>query len=134
MNDREFNLLDEPWIKVIDKNCVIHEVSLLELFEQAHTYKDLCGELPTQDFAMLRLLLAVLHTVFSRYDVNGDELLLDDACDALERWNKLWENKRFPSEVITEYLKSQKENFYLFHPERQNHSLSACAARGEPFP
>ena len=71
MNDREFNLLDEPWIKVIDGDCRIHEVSLTGLFEHAHDYQDLCGELPTQDFAMLRLLLAVLHTVFSRYDENA---------------------------------------------------------------
>ena len=65
MNDKDFNLLDEPWIRVIDKDCGIHEVSLIGLFERAHVYRDLCGELPTQDFAVLRLLLAVLHTVFS---------------------------------------------------------------------
>lgn len=118
MNDREFNLLDEPWIRVIDKECSIHEVSLIDVFKHAHTYKDLCGELPTQDFAMLRLLLAVLHTVFSRYDVNGNGLPFDGPDDALDRWADLWENKRFPAGVITEYLESQRENFYLFHPER----------------
>lgn len=118
MNDREFNLLDEPWIRVIDKECSIHEVSLIDVFKHAHTYKDLCGELPTQDFAMLRLLLAVLHTVFSRYDVNGNGLPLDSPDDALDRWAELWKNKKFPAEVIEKYLESQRENFYLFHPER----------------
>lgn len=118
MKDKEFNLLDEPWIRVIDKECEIHEVSLIELFEQAHTYKDLCGELPTQDFAMLRLLLAVLHTVFSRYDVDGNESALDNPDDALYRWEELWERKRFPAEAIIKYLEAQRENFYLFHPER----------------
>ncbi len=118
MNEKEFNLLDEPWIRVINENCDIHEVSLIELFEHAHIYKDLCGELPTQDFAMLRLLLAVLHTVFSRYDVNGDDLPLEDPDDALDRWEELWKSKKFPTEVITSYLESQRENFYLFHPER----------------
>ena len=111
-------MLDEPWIKVINNNCCIHEVSLIELFEKAHTYKDLCGELPTQDFAVLRLLLAVLHTVFSRYNENGEESSLDNPDDALERWEKLWKKKRFPIDVITNYLESQRENFYLFHPER----------------
>lgn len=118
MNDREFNLLDEPWIKVIDGDCRIHEVSLTGLFEHAHDYQDLCGELPTQDFAMLRLLLAVLHTVFSRYDENGNELPLKNPAAARNRWEKLWVNKRFPAEVITKYLESQRENFYLFHPKR----------------
>lgn len=118
MKNKEFNLLDEPWIKVIDEECSVHELSLIELFERAHTYKDLCGELPTQDFAMLRLFLAVLHTVFSRYDLYGNESSLDNPDDALDRWQALWENKQFPSEVITKYLESQRENFYLFHPER----------------
>ena len=124
MNDKDFNLLDEPWIRVIDKDCGIHEVSLIGLFEDAHVYRDLCGELPTQDFAVLRLLLAVLHTVFSRYDENGDERPLEDSDDALERWKELWENRKFPVEVITEYLESQRESFHLFHQQRP---LYQCA-------
>lgn len=28
MNETEFNLLDEPWIRVMDDNCQIKEVSL----------------------------------------------------------------------------------------------------------
>ena len=127
MNEKEFNLLDEPWIRVINENCDIHEVSLIELFEHAHIYKDLCGELPTQDFAMLRLLLAVLHTVFSRYDVNGDDLPLEDPDDALDRWEELWKSKKFPTEVITSYLESQRENFYLFHPEKPFYQVAAIS-------
>lgn len=118
MIEKEFNLLDEPWIRVIDGDCRISEVSLIELFKNAHTYKDLCGELPTQDFAVMRLLLAVLHTVFSRRGTNGRSSPLKDPDDALDRWQELWENKKFPAEVITDYLESQRENFYLFHPER----------------
>ena len=118
MKEREFNLLEEPWIKVLDGECRIHEVSLTDLFEQAHIYRDLCGELPTQDFAVLRLLLAVLHTVFSRYDIQGEDRPLEDPDDALERWQELWESGKFPGEVIRAYLESQRENFYLFHPER----------------
>lgn len=118
MNDKAFNLLDEPWIKVMDKDCGIHEISLIEVFQKAHIYKELCGELPTQDFAVLRLLLAVLHTVFSRYDMEGNMQLLEDSDAALDRWEELWNEKRFPAEVITQYLESQRENFYLFHPKR----------------
>lgn len=118
MKDKEFNLLDEPWIRVIDKNCSIHEISLIEVFGQAHRYKDLCGELPTQDFAMMRLLLAVLHAVFSRYDGKGKAAPLDDAEHALGRWKELWQSGGFPAEAITEYLETQRERFYLFHPER----------------
>lgn len=118
MSEKEFNLLDERWLRVIDDRCHTKEVSLIELFGDAHLYRDLCGELPTQDFAVMRLLLAVLHTVFSRYDPDGKESPLKEPDDALGRWKALWGNGRFPSEVITDYLESQRESFYLFHPER----------------
>lgn len=118
MNEKEFNLLDEPWLRVIDDTCHTKEVSLIELFRDAHLYKDLCGELPTQDFAVMRLLLAVLHTVFSRYDPDGKESPPSDPDDALDRWKAIWENEKFPSKVIADYLESQRESFYLFHPER----------------
>ena len=54
MSDKEFNLLDERWIRVIDRNCKVVEVSLMEVFRDAHLYQDLCGELSTQDFAVMR--------------------------------------------------------------------------------
>ena len=35
MNETEFNLLDEPWIRVMDDNCQIKEVSLTDALWQA---------------------------------------------------------------------------------------------------
>ena len=67
----EFNLLDEPWIRVLKKDCSEQEVSITEALIHAHEYLDLSGDMPEQDMAVLRLLLAVLHTVFSRVDENG---------------------------------------------------------------
>lgn len=61
----EFNLLDEPWIRVLKKDCSEQEVSITEALIHAHEYLDLSGDMPEQDMAVLRLLLAVLHTVFS---------------------------------------------------------------------
>lgn len=116
--EKEFNLLDERWIRVIDEKCAVSELSLLELFKNAHLYKDLCGELPTQDIAVLRLLLAVLHTVFSRYDTNGGESPIGDPDNAIDRWKELWDMRKFPEKPIADYLEKQRENFYLFHPER----------------
>lgn len=65
MKEIEFNLLDEPWIRVRDDSCQVHEVSLTDALLHAHQYTSLSGELPTQDIVILRLMLAVLHTVFS---------------------------------------------------------------------
>ena len=61
-----FNLLDEPWISVVyDGKGSTKDVSLQDLFTNAHQYKELAGDTKTQDFAVLRVLLAVLHTVLS---------------------------------------------------------------------
>ena len=111
MEEKMFNLLKEPWICVMNKECDISELSVLELFEHAHEYVDLRGELATQDIAILRVLLAILHTVFSRYDLNGKESKLKDADDALDRWENIWKNGRFPMEPLRVYLESQIEKF-----------------------
>ena len=81
MNETEFNLLDEPWIRVMDDNCQIKEVSLTDALLNAHKYKTLKGEMPTQDIVILRLMLAIVHTVFSRVDADGNEAELEEEDD-----------------------------------------------------
>lgn len=72
MKEIEFNLLEEPWIRVLRPDCRVEEVSLRQVLLQAQAYSDLAGELPTQDVAVLRLLLAVLHGVFGRVNAQGN--------------------------------------------------------------
>ena len=104
MKEIEFNLLDEPWIRVRDDSCQVHEVSLTDALLHAHQYTSLSGELPTQDIVILRLMLAVLHTVFSRVDADGNAAELEDEEEAVERWTDLWELGQLPEEPIREYL------------------------------
>ena len=58
--EKLFNLIDEPWILVRKNSGETTEVSLLDALTHAHEYDALAGELPTQDVAILRLMLAVL--------------------------------------------------------------------------
>lgn len=118
MTEKEFNLLDENWVRVITPDCEIREVSLTDAILRSHEYSDLCGELPTQNVAVMRLLLAVLHTVFSRVDKDGNPAPIDDEDEAFERWKSLWDLKQFPEKPIRSYLETQREKFWLFHPER----------------
>ena len=121
MKEVEFNLLDEPWVRVLCVDCTVREVSLTDALLYAHEYKGLAGELPTQDVAVLRLLLAVLHTVFSRVDVQGENAPISAGVEpdlALNRWESLWKLKHFPVQPITTYLEKWHERFWLFHPER----------------
>ena len=67
-----YNLLDEAWIPVLRKDTgAVESVSLITLFEKANNYRALAGEMKVQDFAVLRVLLSVLVTVFTRVDQNG---------------------------------------------------------------
>lgn len=72
MNEREFNLLDEPWIIVLNFDGSTEKVSLIDALARAAEFSGLAGELPTQDAAILRLLLAVLHRVIAGYGPNDD--------------------------------------------------------------
>ena len=116
MKEIEFDLLTEPWIRVRLKDNTVQEVSLTEALVSAQDYVDLAGEMPTQDAAVLRLLLAVLFTVFSRVNVEGEPEPLEKRAQALRRWSELWQLGHFPAEPIRDYLEQWKDRFWLFHP------------------
>ena len=122
MKEKEFNLLEEPWIKVSTVSLERKEVSLAEAMLHAQEYADLSGEMPTQDAAVLRVLLAIAQTVFYRYDENGEEDELSGENDAdedavMERWRDYWDRGSFPETAVREYLGDYSERFWLFHPE-----------------
>ena len=125
-----YNLLEESWIPVIEaKNSESKKVSLIEIFENAEKYRDIATDTKTQDFAITRLLLAILQTVFSRFDYQGnphigieldekfrqvhdvDEDYIDEYTDSLkETWENLWESKKFPK-IVSDYLNVWKDHF-----------------------
>lgn len=127
----KFNLIDENWILVLDTTGETKEISLTELFANAQNYKCLAGEMKTQDFAILRILLAVIQTVFSRFDADGnpyDYIDLDDRFrqiddvdeddlshykkDLRRTWKNLWKAGEFP-DIINKYLEKWHDRFYL---------------------
>jgi len=116
MPEKEFNLLEDRWILVMKPDGTTEEVSLLKLFENAHHWRGLAGELPTQDVAVLRLLLAVLHAVFARYDPDGNYAPISSPATALKRWKAIWDMGKFPAEIIEDYLLHFQDRFWLFHP------------------
>ena len=135
-----YNLLDEAWIPVLRKDTgAVESVSLITLFEKANNYRALAGEMKVQDFAVLRVLLSVLVTVFTRVDQNGesyewleldeaegDKLVIDepvdkedadDYLDALdETWQAIWQAHQIPV-VVIKYLQAWHDRFYLLDDE-----------------
>src|SRR5699024_7379969 len=69
-NDLSFNLVTDPWIKVLKKDYTESEVSLNELFSNSEDYLQLAGDMKSQDLALLRLLLAILLSVYTRFDAD----------------------------------------------------------------
>lgn len=119
MESQRFNLWDESWIYVTDEQFVLRKVSLMEALCNAHHFRDLAGETETQNFAMLRLLLAVLLTVFTRCDENGTDSPIEQPQQALKRWETIWNNGQFPAKPIQDYCNHWHQRFWLFddsHP------------------
>ena len=104
MSEIEFNLLDEPWIRVMTEDCTAQEISLTQALWEGHHYRRLAGELPTQDVAILRLLLAVLHTVFYRMDFDGEDNPIETPGQEVQRCQMLWKAGEFTQEPIRKYL------------------------------
>lgn len=142
MSSQSFNLVTDPWIKVIDKVTKQDtKVSLIELFRNAHNYSRLAGEMRSQDLATLRFLLAILTTVYSRFDADGEAyewLKIDTATltitepvdedeyeqsDLQDTWKQLFQQGHF-SEVVTRYLKHYQDRFDLFG-ERPFYQITA---------
>lgn len=71
-NDLSFNLVTNPWIKVLKKDYTESEVSLSELFSNSEDYLQLAGDMKSQDLAILRLLLAILLSVYTRFDADDN--------------------------------------------------------------
>lgn len=117
MKDREFNLLEEPWVRVMRPDCAVAEVSLAEALLNAHEYVDLAGEMPTQDAAVLRVLLALLFAVFTRVDAEGHEAPFARPKDAIARWREIWTLGRFPEKPLRDYFARWLDRFWLFDPD-----------------
>ncbi len=99
MKPPEYNLLDEPWVPVRLLDGTITEVGLLELLQRSTDIADLACELPTQNIAIQRLVLAVAYRVATPLDT--------------EEWLEQLEEGA-PIEQMIDYLEKWRERFYLF--------------------
>lgn len=98
-----FNLIDHPWLMVRTDSGAVEELSLMEIFGSAHRLHGVVGDVPTQVFALTRLLLAVLHRA-----VDGPR--------DLDHWERLWRADALPSEAVDSYLARHRDRFDIAHP------------------
>ncbi|QIA88607.1 type I-E CRISPR-associated protein Cse1/CasA [Lactobacillus johnsonii] len=142
----KFNLVTDPWIKVLNESGENITISLLDVFENASNYKRIAGEMDTQDIIILRFLLAILTTVYSRLDGNdlpykwieldsqyrvksfdnNDSKKISE--DLLKTWKTIFVSNKFSESVKTYLLKNKDQfifnNFYQVNAETFLHHIT----------
>lgn len=129
MIKRKFNLVNDPWIKVIDFEGKEQLVSLRDVFKNAQNYRQLAGEMKSQDLSVLRLLLAILTTVYTRFDPDGhpykwlklnDQWQIDhlneedyESDDLVSTWSVLFKKGSF-TRIVDDYLIKYASCFDFF--------------------
>jgi CRISPR system Cascade subunit CasA len=98
-----FNLVDEPWLQVLDQGGRRTEVSLVDAFARADELGELVGEVPTQAFANLRLLLAIAYRALDGPQDPGHW------AEIAATWNQT-------VALVADYLDDVHERFWLVHP------------------
>ena len=111
------NLLIEPWIPIRFESGATAEVTITEAFHRAHEIKEIVAELPTTSFAILRLLLAILHRA------HNDRVSVED-------WRG-WRQNGLPLDVIDAYLDPFHDRFDLFGARPFFQVADLTTAKGE---
>lgn len=115
---RKFNLIDEPWIKVMTFDQGSKMVSLRELLLHSQEYRGLAGESDPQDAAVLRILEGIVHPLLTRYEPSGEKCQITDLREARTRWAKVWRQGSLPKEPVNQYLDEWYDRFWLVDDER----------------
>lgn len=98
-----FDLRSEPWIPVVMRDGASEKLSLRETFERANQVRRVSASLPTQSFAVLRLLLAIHHDAIGFHSDADVAAALRGGID---------------QQAIMTYLDRYQDRFDLFHPMR----------------
>lgn len=107
-----FDLISEPWIAVTDEHGHAGEASLQDIFRRAGSLTGLRGDLPTQDFAVLRLALAILQRALHEVGPATE----DDVPALLAALDAAWDESVVPT--VLDYLDRHLDRFDLFHPSQ----------------
>jgi CRISPR system Cascade subunit CasA len=116
-----FNLIDEPWIVALGRDGRERQESILGVFEHAPLFTTIGGEVPTQAFAITRLLLAFLHRAL-------------DGPEDQQDWEQLWAADELPMAAIRAYADRVRPRFDLFDPVVPFFQVAGLrTAKGEVF-
>lgn len=104
--NKDYCLLDEPWLPVRLTDGRVVELGLLEVFQRSGEIVALAETAPPSLVAQYRILLAITHRALTQ---------------AFGTWKDKdrarWYREGLPVSEICAYLEHWRERFWLFHPE-----------------
>lgn len=103
--DDVFSLIREPWLMVIDLDGRPREVSLLTLFQEAASIREISGDIPQQTLPLLRLAVAILHRAYYEEGLGEPRMR--------ELWKRTWDAGHFDMDWIGDYFDEWDDRFYL---------------------
>lgn len=113
-----FNLLDEPWVKCMNSENQPVSLSIRDVFSGRGSASKIVGDSPTQDYAVLRVLLAIF------WRAHALNLIKTNASNDWEDfdWSEWFDELReqLVSEqrdgVVLDYLEAYEDRFDLLSP------------------
>lgn len=102
-SNASFNLIDRPWIPVIQLDGETTELSIREVLLRSSTISAVVGDVPTQAFAIQRLLLAILRRAIPW-----------DPDEPIGNWMDVWDAGQLPTADIDHYLDRVASRFDLW--------------------
>ena len=103
MPTMQYDLRYEPWIPVLDRDGGACDVSLRAALCRAHEFREIRDTIPTVEFGLYRLLVALVHDIFQPETTEDLEELLQAGA--------------FDEGKIDEYFTRHADRFDLFHPQ-----------------
>ena len=108
-----YSLVDEPWIKVMIRDGTPATVSLRQIFDAGTDITAIRGDSPTQDYAVLRVILAI----FWRSHQEDSRVGPGETFRLYEWLEQQLSNTEQPDHMALAYLDKHRDRFDLIHPE-----------------
>lgn len=111
----KFDVSTESWLPVIRADGTPVELGLRDVLVQAHEIRAIVDPMPTVEFGLYRLLVALVHDIFQPQD--------------LPSWGEQWEAEEFDEASVEKYFAANADCFDLF--DTQKPFLQSAGMEGE---
>ena len=126
-----FSLVTEPWIRCQDADGTDALLSLRDVFDGTGTVMGLRGDSPTQDYSVLRVLLAVYWRAHRR-DTEVARAGPSTWRTGVRRPGKA--TRGGPDSVVLDYLDQHRDRFDLLTQNTRSCRSPTCGRAGQPVP